>query len=729
MERTQSNERRSADPKGQQGNQEAELSLLASVGLRVANTEAYEENVIREATYESARVPNLGGSGFPDLSSLLPGAGAGPNADRYRRTAVAKNGRRGEGVSALHGDQQRTAQAVCNLIAQIQTNLTALEKNDPAGIESDSHKTNLLRMKLQMLLSLGNQSIIASSADTKVTIDKRWEISSERKRSVALKAQANRDDYYVKKGIHVRRDRDAGENDAGGGSGNGNDETSKSSGRTLQSGKQQQSYMRLRLSALTPSQRLDQAKLGHLSTVTEDDADADADWNEAAERIKRHKLLSSLDIARLRAERRKRREERHALKLRLDQEMASNIESRHEGSRRKSNNSDNLNLDSTEDKGDGVRDDGDRTSLEEDEAKATCTTTKSSAPAPSAAVTLEVTHHGNSIEDKGDGVRDAGDRTSLEEDEAKATCTTTKSSAPSPTAAVTLEVTHHGNSIEDKCDGVRDAGDRTSLEEDEAKATCTTTKSTAPAPSAAVALEVTHHGKLREPITQVVADAAIVCPICHKTLDESNRSLDAGTFLAIHIEQCQKGPRPPTRRRSTRAGRSNQKNNTDMEDGSQESATAANNNEKVESDEDHVADELVDVPEDRNSLTATMSKHRPKRKRKNVVRPSTSTSTSRSAKISRDDLELWEYEDRVDEWIEGGVANMRHMHEQDESESPPGEARFPGGLTIPAWMNNRLFPYQRSGVRWMWELHLQGCGGIVGDEMGLGESFFIFIPW
>ena len=27
-----------------------------------------------------------------------------------------------------------------------------------------------------------------------------------------------------------------------------------------------------------------------------------------------------------------------------------------------------------------------------------------------------------------------------------------------------------------------------------------------------------------------------------------------------------------------------------------------------------------------------------------------------------------------------------------------------------------------AGVRWMWQLHKQGAGGIVGDEMGLGKT-------
>ena len=30
--------------------------------------------------------------------------------------------------------------------------------------------------------------------------------------------------------------------------------------------------------------------------------------------------------------------------------------------------------------------------------------------------------------------------------------------------------------------------------------------------------------------------------------------------------------------------------------------------------------------------------------------------------------------------------------------------------------------YQQTGVRWLWELHGQQTGGIVGDEMGLGKT-------
>lgn len=45
-----------------------------------------------------------------------------------------------------------------------------------------------------------------------------------------------------------------------------------------------------------------------------------------------------------------------------------------------------------------------------------------------------------------------------------------------------------------------------------------------------------------------------------------------------------------------------------------------------------------------------------------------------------------------------------------------------GGLKIPARIHRSLFAYQLAGVRWMWTLHTQRVGGILGDEMGLGKT-------
>ncbi|GLJ53696.1 hypothetical protein SUGI_1145590 [Cryptomeria japonica] len=45
-----------------------------------------------------------------------------------------------------------------------------------------------------------------------------------------------------------------------------------------------------------------------------------------------------------------------------------------------------------------------------------------------------------------------------------------------------------------------------------------------------------------------------------------------------------------------------------------------------------------------------------------------------------------------------------------------------GGLKIPGKIFDNLFDYQKTGVKWLWELHCQRAGGIIGDEMGLGKT-------
>lgn len=45
-----------------------------------------------------------------------------------------------------------------------------------------------------------------------------------------------------------------------------------------------------------------------------------------------------------------------------------------------------------------------------------------------------------------------------------------------------------------------------------------------------------------------------------------------------------------------------------------------------------------------------------------------------------------------------------------------------GGLRVPAKLWKNLYHYQKVAVQWMWELHQQDVGGILGDEMGLGKT-------
>ncbi|OLL21643.1 DNA repair protein rhp26 [Neolecta irregularis DAH-3] len=50
---------------------------------------------------------------------------------------------------------------------------------------------------------------------------------------------------------------------------------------------------------------------------------------------------------------------------------------------------------------------------------------------------------------------------------------------------------------------------------------------------------------------------------------------------------------------------------------------------------------------------------------------------------------------------------------------------YDGGYAIPGDVYLGLFDYQKTCVQWLWELHCQGTGGIIGDEMGLGKTIQI----
>lgn len=50
---------------------------------------------------------------------------------------------------------------------------------------------------------------------------------------------------------------------------------------------------------------------------------------------------------------------------------------------------------------------------------------------------------------------------------------------------------------------------------------------------------------------------------------------------------------------------------------------------------------------------------------------------------------------------------------------------FEDGFRIPGDIFPSLFDYQKTGVQWLHELHIQQVGGIVGDEMGLGKTIQI----
>ncbi len=70
----------------------------------------------------------------------------------------------------------------------------------------------------------------------------------------------------------------------------------------------------------------------------------------------------------------------------------------------------------------------------------------------------------------------------------------------------------------------------------------------------------------------------------------------------------------------------------------------------------------------------------------------------------------------------GGQGQQQQEGGQGQEEEAMEEVEFEGGFRIPAALYGRLFDYQRTAVKWLWELHTQRAGGILGDEMGLGKT-------
>ncbi|KAI8378590.1 SNF2 family N-terminal domain-containing protein [Blakeslea trispora] len=68
-----------------------------------------------------------------------------------------------------------------------------------------------------------------------------------------------------------------------------------------------------------------------------------------------------------------------------------------------------------------------------------------------------------------------------------------------------------------------------------------------------------------------------------------------------------------------------------------------------------------------------------------------------------------------------------HSFEEEKFLAHPNyqDVEFDNGYRIPGELWNCLFDYQKTCVQWLWELHSQQVGGILGDEMGLGKTIQI----
>ncbi|NXG81831.1 ERCC6 protein, partial [Stercorarius parasiticus] len=95
----------------------------------------------------------------------------------------------------------------------------------------------------------------------------------------------------------------------------------------------------------------------------------------------------------------------------------------------------------------------------------------------------------------------------------------------------------------------------------------------------------------------------------------------------------------------------------------------------------------------------------------------------RKVKRWRDDGDEDYYKQRLRRWQKERLKDKEHQAAEELSEE--SDTEFEEGFKVPGFLFKKLFKYQQTGVRWLWELHCQQAGGILGDEMGLGKTIQI----
>ncbi|XP_068493116.1 protein CHROMATIN REMODELING 8 isoform X1 [Phaseolus vulgaris] len=91
-------------------------------------------------------------------------------------------------------------------------------------------------------------------------------------------------------------------------------------------------------------------------------------------------------------------------------------------------------------------------------------------------------------------------------------------------------------------------------------------------------------------------------------------------------------------------------------------------------------------------------------------------------RVSCEDTRLEESAENADGCLD--TSSFENLEEQDIEfdDHESSYVTLEGGLKIPDKIFEALFDYQKVGVQWLWELHCQRAGGIIGDEMGLGKT-------
>ncbi|KAH8859472.1 DNA excision repair protein ERCC-6-like [Schistosoma japonicum] len=71
---------------------------------------------------------------------------------------------------------------------------------------------------------------------------------------------------------------------------------------------------------------------------------------------------------------------------------------------------------------------------------------------------------------------------------------------------------------------------------------------------------------------------------------------------------------------------------------------------------------------------------------------------------------------------ENVVATVDNDSEKNLAELISELVEVADGFSVPKLLYNKLYDYQKYGVKWLWNLHQKNSGGILADDMGLGKT-------
>ncbi|CAH8487646.1 unnamed protein product [Schistosoma turkestanicum] len=78
--------------------------------------------------------------------------------------------------------------------------------------------------------------------------------------------------------------------------------------------------------------------------------------------------------------------------------------------------------------------------------------------------------------------------------------------------------------------------------------------------------------------------------------------------------------------------------------------------------------------------------------------------------------------DNYDHKLHTNVTEVDHDNKKELAELTDDLVEVADGFSVPKLLYDKLYDYQKYGVKWLWSLHQKNSGGILADDMGLGKT-------